>query len=125
MSVMDYYYETFLLDEQDRDERDRGGYPRLGHTWSQYPLKHNVQVEELRDITFGEVLGFADIFERKIKEMTFSKAKMTNFLSSQDKTPYKALPSPQVPKTTLSMEEKKVQCFKCTGFGHYARECPN
>ncbi|KAL1567341.1 hypothetical protein AAHA92_02830 [Salvia divinorum] len=110
------------------------------------PLKHKVQVEALRGNTLGEVFGFAETFERQSKELALSKARMASSQAgggasankwsppskrvegpstTQVKTPYKALASPQMTAITTTLEVKKVQCFKCKGYGHYARECPN
>ncbi|KAL1536695.1 hypothetical protein AAHA92_29300 [Salvia divinorum] len=91
----------------------------------QWARSHKVQVEALREITLGEVLEFAETFERQSKEVTLSKTRLassqagrgasTNKWSTpikrvegtstmQGRTPYKASASPQTTLATITME---------------------
>ncbi|XP_047978411.1 uncharacterized protein LOC125220295 [Salvia hispanica] len=146
MSVMDYYYELLaLMNKIGVNESEETTQDRFIHGLNT-SLKHKVQIEALRGITLGEVLSFAETFERQGKEVALSKArvassqtgmggnkwstpskKMESSPITQGKAPYKGSPSssPQVTKSPSSTESSKVQCFKCKGYGHYARECPN
>ncbi|KAL1532911.1 hypothetical protein AAHA92_32864 [Salvia divinorum] len=145
-SVMDYYYELLsLMNKIGVSEPEESTQDRFIHGLN-IPLKHKVQVEALKGITLGEVLGFAATFECQGKGMALSKARLASSQAGggasankwstpskrvegpstmQGKTPYKALASPQTTPATTTMEVKKVQCFKYEGYGHYARECPN
>ncbi|XP_047949094.1 uncharacterized protein LOC125194922 [Salvia hispanica] len=146
MSVMDYYYELLaLMNKIGVNESEESTQDRFIHGLN-ISLKHKVQIEALRRITLGEVLRFSKTFESQGKEVALSKArvasnqtgmggnkwsapskKMESPPITQGKAPYKASPnpSPQATKNPPSTESSKVKCFKCKGYGHYARECPN
>ncbi|XP_042027216.1 uncharacterized protein LOC121774397 [Salvia splendens] len=146
-SVMEYYYELLsLMSKVWVEEREEATQDRFIHGLN-INLKHKVQVEALRGISLDEVIGFADTFERQSKELVSSRAKWASSQTggtgtskwsapgkkvenmanpnTQGRPIAKALPGTQPIKAIAPMEDKKVQCFKCKGYGHYARECPN
>ncbi|XP_042050223.1 uncharacterized protein LOC121795708, partial [Salvia splendens] len=146
-SVMEYYYELLsLMSKVGVEEREEATQDRFIHGLN-INLKHKVQVEALRGISLDEVIGFADTFERQSKELVSSRAKWASSQTggtgtskwsapgkkvenmanpnTQGRPIAKALPGTQPIKAIAPMEDKKVQCFKCKGYGHYARECPN
>lgn len=147
-SVMDYYYELIALKGKvGHDESEEATQDRFIHGLNVH-LKHKVQIEAMRGLTMDEVVVFAETFERQGKEKSVSKGKVTTQHTSAgaggsrwsapprkegvghsanpiNKTPLKALPAPPPAKGTEQAIERRAQCFKCKGYGHYARECIN
>jgi hypothetical protein len=63
-------------------------------------------VEMIPDITYEDaVIKFKDTEEREKNNIAFNKGREF-FRANKTKT-------------------IEVQCFKCQGYGHFARECPN
>ncbi|XP_042031074.1 uncharacterized protein LOC121777781 [Salvia splendens] len=146
--VMDYYYELIALKGKvGHEESEEATQDRFIHGLNVH-LKHKVQIEAMRGLTMDEVVGFAETFERQGKEKSVSKGKVTTQHTSAraggsrwsapfrkewvghaanpiNKTPLKALPAPPPAKGTEQVVERRAQCFKCKGYGHYARECIN
>ncbi|XP_042027467.1 uncharacterized protein LOC121774676 [Salvia splendens] len=141
-SVMEYYYELLsLMSKVGVEEREEATQDRFIHGIN-INLKHKVQVEALGGISLDEVIGFADTFERQSKELVSSRIKWASSQTgggtgpskwsapgkkventanpnTQGRPTVKALPGTQPIKAIAPMEDKKVQCFKCKGYGHY------
>ena len=146
-TVMEYYYDMIALKGRlGLEESEDVTQDRFMHGLNVL-LRHKVQIEAQRGISLEEVIGFVETFERQGKEKVASKGKMSfhptsgggssNWGTTQrkgettttpqpsSKTPVRALPAPPLAKGAPQAGDRRHQCFKCKGYGHYARECIN
>ncbi|CAI9089811.1 OLC1v1024451C1 [Oldenlandia corymbosa var. corymbosa] len=141
-SCMEFYYELIALRSKLQiDESDDAMEARFIRGLNRN-IRDQAEIEAMKCNSLEEVVAFADLIEKHLKEKE-SRSRFTPGGSTSKPTPpKKPMPSsstsqPKIvvkptvnnlPKKVITPpqgQERRVQCFKCKGWGHYAKDCVN